>query len=63
MSVQNKTEQLVVRLTPQHMAEIRERASSQGFRLSEWVRRAVVERARREAWDERTAYSESRRSA
>lgn len=46
--VQNKTEQLGVRLTPAQMEEVRAKAAAQGFRVSEWVRFTVLERARRD---------------
>jgi hypothetical protein len=46
MAVQNKTERLIVRLTPTHMKEVREKAEAEGYRLSEWVRLSLLERDR-----------------
>lgn len=46
MAVQNKTERLIVRLTPAHMREVKARADAQGYRLSEWVRLSLIERNR-----------------
>ena len=45
MAVQNKTERLIVRLTPTHMREVRDKAESEGYRVSEWVRLSLIERA------------------
>lgn len=47
MAVQNKTEKVMVRLTPTHMRELKARADAEGYRLSEWVRLSALERARR----------------
>ena len=46
MAAQNKTERLMVRLTPTHMREVKARADAEGYRLAEWVRLSIVERAR-----------------
>ena len=46
---ENKTEHVMVRMTPRHKQEIRNRAEAEGFKLSEWVRLTALERARRDA--------------
>lgn len=46
MAVQNKTEKIMVRLTPTHMRELKARANAEGYRLSEWAWLSLIERAR-----------------
>ena len=46
MAVQNKTERLIVRLTPTHMREVRDKAEAEGYRVSEWVRLSLIEQNR-----------------
>lgn len=49
MAAQHKTEQIGVRLTPGQMRQIQARAEAQGYRVSEWVRQAALEKAWRES--------------
>ena len=46
---ENKTERVMVRMTPGHKQELLNRAEAEGFKLSEWVRLTALERARRDA--------------
>ena len=46
MAVPNKTERLVVRVTPLQLRDLKARADAEGYRLSEWVRLSLIERAR-----------------
>ncbi len=46
MAVENKTERLMVRLTPTHMRELKAKADAHGYRISEWARLTLIERER-----------------
>ena len=60
MAVPNKTERLVVRLTPLQLRDVKARADSEGYRLSEWVRLSLIERARIEPITEQCGQTEGR---
>lgn len=45
MSIQNKTERVLVRLTPSQAEKIRAKAEQEGERVSTWIRGIVLREA------------------